>query len=85
MEYLDHQKDEEQKLNEENKKKLDEFLKKECEKKNKLDSEVKKLEDRTLSLNQTRNDLFKQLNGMEKIIEDKIEERNELRAKVLVK
>jgi hypothetical protein len=56
---LDNQKDLETKNNEENKQKLSDFLKKECEKKEKLNSEVKKLEDRTLELNQTRNDLFK--------------------------
>jgi chromosome segregation ATPase len=55
------------------------------EKKHKLDAEIKKLEEQTVELNQIRNDLFKQLSGMEKIIEDKVEERNELRAKVLVK
>lgn len=60
-------------------------MQRELDKKTKLDKEVKVLEERTLQLNQTRNDLFKQLNGMEKIIEDKQEELNELRAKVLVK
>ena len=80
LQYLDSQKDDEQKANEINQKKLGDFLHKEVEKKNKLDIDVKKLEDRTLALNQTRNDLFKQLNGMEKIIDDKQEERNQLRA-----
>ena len=65
LQYLDSQKDAEQKKNQENQAKLQDFLQREVEKKNKLDAEVKKLEDRTLALNQTRNDLFKQLNGME--------------------
>ena len=71
LQYLDSQKDAEQKKNQENQAKLQDFLQREVEKKNKLDAEVKKLEDRTLALNQTRNDLFKQLNGMEKTIEEK--------------
>jgi len=37
------------------------YLDKEVEKKNTLETDIKKLEERTLSLNQTRNDLFKQL------------------------
>ena len=36
-------------------------------------------------MNQTRNDLFKQLNAMEKMIEDKLIERDELRTKVQIK
>lgn len=46
---------------------------------------MKKLEERTQTLNQTRNDLFKQLNAMEKMIEDKLIERDELRTKVQIK
>ena len=43
------------------------------------------MEERTQTLNQTRNDLFKQLNAMEKMIEDKLIERDELRTKVQIK
>ena len=85
LEILDNQKDEEIRLNEENSQRLKDFLQRELEKKTTLDKEVKDLEERTLKLNQTRNELFKQLNGMEKVIEEKQEELNDLRGKVLVK
>ncbi len=85
LEILDNQKDEEIRLNEENSQRLKDFLQRELEKKSALDKDVKELEDRTLKLNQTRNELFKQLNGMEKVIEEKEEELNDLRGKVLVK
>lgn len=71
LEILDNQKDEEIRLNEENSQRLKDFLQRELEKKSALDKDVKELEDRTLKLNQTRNELFKQLNGMEKVIEEK--------------
>lgn len=76
LQYLDNQKDVEQKLNEENQVKLKDFLQRELEKKDKLSKEIKKLEEKTRTLNDTRNELFKQLNEKEKIIEGKIEEKN---------
>lgn len=85
LEILDNQKDEEIRLNEENSQRLKDFLQRELEKKTALDKDVKTLEETTLKLNQTRNELFKQLNGMEKVIEEKQEELNDLRGKVLVK
>lgn len=80
LQYLDNEKDVQQKLNEENQVKLKEFLQKELEKKDSLNQEITKLEERTSKLNETRNDLFRQLNEMEKTIEAKINEKNELKA-----
>jgi predicted transcriptional regulator len=71
LEYLDQQKDLEMSENEANKKKLDEFLQKELEKNNKLNSEIKKLEERTSQLENTRTELFKQLKTMEKLHNEK--------------
>ena len=59
---------------------MKEFLQKELEKKDSLNQEITKLEERTSKLNETRNDLFRQLNEMEKTIEAKINEKNELKA-----
>ena len=66
LQYLDNQKDIERAENQANEQKFQEFLDKELEKKVKLEDEIKKLEERTQTLNDTRNDLFRQLNDMDK-------------------
>ena len=60
-------------------------MKKELEKKANLDGEVKTLEDRTTNLSMTRTELFKQLTALERLLDTKKEDRNDLRSKVLVK
>ena len=60
-------------------------MKKELEKKANLDEEVKTLEDRTTNLSMTRTELFKQLTALERLLDTKKEDRNDLRSKVLVK
>lgn len=85
LEYLDQQKDLEISENEANKKKLDDYLQKELEKNNKLNSEIKKLEERTSQLDHTRTELFKQLKTMEKLHNEKVYERDELKNKAQAK
>ena len=60
-------------------------MQRELEKKKKLDEEVKKLEDRTQALTETRTELYNQLGTQERLLEDKKEERNELKTKVEIK
>ena len=60
-------------------------MKKELEKKANRDEEVKTLEDRTTNLSMTRTELFKQLTALERLLDTKKEDRNDLRSKVLVK
>lgn len=85
LELLDNQKDLEKTENEKIEAKLKEFLKKELEKKANLEEEVKTLEDRTTNLSMTRTELFKQLTALERLLDTKKEDRNDLRSKVLVK
>ena len=61
LQYLDQQKDLEEQENQANQKRLQDFLQRELEKKKKLDEDVKKLEQRTEALTETRTELFKQL------------------------
>lgn len=46
---------------------------------------MKRLEERSTQLSDTRNELFKQLTTLERLFEDKKEERNQLKARVQVK
>lgn len=55
------------------------------EKKNKLDKEVKSMEERSQKLTETRDEMYKQLGKIEKVFDEKKEERDTLNAKVQVK
>ena len=85
LEFLDEQKDLEENENKETTKKLQNFLDRELEKKKKLEQEVKKLESRSVQLTDTRTELFKQMKSLERVYDDKKEERNQLKARVEVK
>jgi hypothetical protein len=74
-----------QKLNDEHQKKLKDFLNKELSTKDTLSKEIKSLEENQRNLNDTRNDLFKQLNEKEKVIDTKTDEKNLLKSKLNIK
>jgi len=85
LQYLDQQKDLELNENEDIKRKLKAFLEKELQKKKGLENDVGKLEERTKNLAETRTELYKQLTTLERLYDDKKEERNQLKVRVQVK